>query len=83
VSLPVYTRPFKPTEHIVTTKLSLHNLSPVYTGPYSKYTFAATTHKLNVSGHMLIRIYTFSLFLHVEIVLKISLHLSVTTCIYL
>jgi hypothetical protein len=27
------TRPFKPIEHIVTTKLSLHNLSPVYMGP--------------------------------------------------
>jgi hypothetical protein len=27
------TRHFKPTEHIATTKLSFHNLSPVYTGP--------------------------------------------------
>jgi hypothetical protein len=27
------TRPFKPIDHIVTTKLSFDNLSPVYTGP--------------------------------------------------
>jgi hypothetical protein len=33
VSLPMYTRLFKTIEHIVTTKLSFHNLSPVYTGP--------------------------------------------------
>jgi hypothetical protein len=37
VSLPVYTRPFKPIEHIVTTKLSFHNLSPVYKGPKEKH----------------------------------------------
>jgi hypothetical protein len=33
VSLPVNRRSFKRTEHIVTTKLSFHNLSPVYTWP--------------------------------------------------
>jgi hypothetical protein len=32
VALSDYHR-IKPIEHIVTTKLSLHNLSPVYTGP--------------------------------------------------
>jgi hypothetical protein len=31
--LPVYTHPFKPIEHIVMTKLSFQNLSPLYTGP--------------------------------------------------
>jgi hypothetical protein len=44
---------------------------------YYNCTLSAITHKLNVSGHMLIWTF-FSLFLHVELVPKICPQLSIT-----
>jgi hypothetical protein len=55
------------------------NLMEDILNSYYKCTLSAVNHKLNVSGHMLIR--TFFLFWYVELLPKIYLHLSVTLCI--
>jgi hypothetical protein len=56
------------------------NLMEDILNTYYTCTLSGTTHKLNVSGHMLIWIFSFSWY--VELVLKICLHLSVTPYIY-